>query len=152
MNHSINIHAFVFHHAVFYTENSHTGRPDIKTKNDHSFQWRQNLSISHPGLRKYEPPHDKTNKMTFALSEDSDQPGHPPSLISLRSLHEETLGHQLPTEHTAKTLIRLRGCPGWSESLLGAQIILSVLSLDGSYHTYILIFKNTSLHMQCKHV
>ena len=29
----------------------------------------------------YEPPYDKTNKMTYAPSEDSDQPGHPPSLI-----------------------------------------------------------------------
>ena len=28
-----------------------------------------------------EPPHDKTNKMAYAPSEDSDQPGHPPSLI-----------------------------------------------------------------------
>ena len=28
-----------------------------------------------------EPPHDKTNNMTFVPSEDSDQPGHPPSLI-----------------------------------------------------------------------
>ena len=27
---------------------------------------------------QYEPPHDKTNKMTGAPSEDSDQPGHPP--------------------------------------------------------------------------
>ena len=27
------------------------------------------------------PPHDKTNKMTFVPSEDSDQPGHLPSLI-----------------------------------------------------------------------
>ena len=26
----------------------------------------------------FEPPHDKTNKMTRAPSEDSDQPGHPP--------------------------------------------------------------------------
>ena len=32
------------------------------------------------GLKIYEPPHDKTNKMTMP-SEDSDQPGHPPSLI-----------------------------------------------------------------------
>ena len=30
---------------------------------------------------KYELPHDKTNKMACAPSEDSDQPGHPPSLI-----------------------------------------------------------------------
>ena len=29
----------------------------------------------------YEPPHDKTNKMTCAPSEDSDQPGHSSSLI-----------------------------------------------------------------------
>ena len=31
--------------------------------------------------KHFEPPHDKTNKMTFKPSEDSDQPGHPPSLI-----------------------------------------------------------------------
>ena len=29
----------------------------------------------------YEPPHDKINKMACANSEDSDQPGHLPSLI-----------------------------------------------------------------------
>ena len=29
----------------------------------------------------YEPRHDKTNKVACAPSEDSDQPGHPPSLI-----------------------------------------------------------------------
>ena len=29
----------------------------------------------------FEPPYNKTNKMSFAPSEDSDQPGHPPSLI-----------------------------------------------------------------------
>ena len=28
-----------------------------------------------------EPPHDKSNEMACAPSEDSDQPGHPPSLI-----------------------------------------------------------------------
>ena len=32
-------------------------------------------------IHKHEPPHDKTNKMSCAPSEDSDQPGHPPSLI-----------------------------------------------------------------------
>ena len=31
----------------------------------------------------FEPPHDKTNKMTFVPSENSDQPGHPPSLIKV---------------------------------------------------------------------
>ena len=31
--------------------------------------------------KHFEPSYDKTNKMTFMPSEDSDQPGHPPSLI-----------------------------------------------------------------------
>ena len=30
---------------------------------------------------KNEPPHDKTNKMACTPSENSGQPGHPPSLI-----------------------------------------------------------------------
>ena len=33
-----------------------------------------------------EPKHDKTNKMTCAPSEDSNQPGHPPSLIRVFAL------------------------------------------------------------------
>ena len=35
---------------------------------------------------------DKTNKMACVPSEDSDQSGHPSSLISLRCPHEESLG------------------------------------------------------------
>ena len=35
----------------------------------------------------YEPPHDKTSKKNFAPSEDSDQPGHPPSLIRVLAGH-----------------------------------------------------------------
>ena len=34
-------------------------------------------------IRKYEPVHDKANKMICAPSKDSDQPGHLPSLIRL---------------------------------------------------------------------
>ena len=51
---------------------------------------------------------------------------------SHRCPHEETSGAELPVECTAKTLIRLGGCPGWSEFSLGAQIISLVLSWDGS--------------------
>ena len=40
---------------------------------------------------------------------------------SLRCLHVEILGPKLAIERTAKTLIRLGGDPGWSESSLGAQ-------------------------------
>ena len=39
----------------------------------------------------FEPQRDKTNEMTCAPSEDSDQPGHPPD-HSLCRLHEESLG------------------------------------------------------------
>ena len=46
---------------------------------------------------------------------------------------EETLGPSLPIERTAKTLIRLGRCPGWSESSLGAHVILLVLSCGSSY-------------------
>ena len=61
-----------------------------------------------PYLNK--PLHDKTNKMTCGPSEDSGQPEHPPSLISLHCPHDETLGPCLVLERTAKDLIRL----GWA--------------------------------------
>ena len=44
--------------------------------------------------------------------------------------HEETLG----PFSAQRRLIKLGGCPGWSESLLGAQVILWVLSYCGLYH------------------
>ena len=40
---------------------------------------------------------------------------------SLRCPHEESWSPRLPIKRTAKTLIRLGGCLGWSESSLGAQ-------------------------------
>ena len=88
-------------------------------------------------IRNYEPVHDKTNKMACAqrilrstwASAQSDQ--------SFRCPREESLGPWLPFERTAKTLIRLGWCPGWSESLLGAQVILCVLSCGGSYMSHV---------------
>ena len=67
----------------------------------------------------FEPPHGKTKKLMCAPNKESDQPGHPLSDQSLRYPHEETLGLKLPIVCTVKTLIRLGGCSGWSESLLG---------------------------------
>ena len=60
-------------------------------------------------------------------SKDSDQHGQPPNLICLCCPAGECL-----CQHTAKTLIRRVGCPGWSESLLGAQVILLVLLWSGT--------------------
>ena len=81
----------------------------------------------------FEPAHDKTNKMACAPSEDSDQPGHPPSLISLHCALNGLLRIQAFFIRTAKSLIRLGGCPGWSESSLGEHTILLVLSCAGSF-------------------
>ena len=56
---------------------------------------------------------------------------HPVSSDSWLSAWRNT-GSSATIEHTANTLIRLGGCPDWSESLLGAHIILLVLSWGGS--------------------
>ena len=40
----------------------------------------------------YEPLYDKTNKMTLS-SEDSDQPGHPPSLIRVFAVPQGVAQH-----------------------------------------------------------
>ena len=53
----------------------------------------------------------RMKKVTYWASAKSDQ-----SLLSA--------WRKLPTERTAKTLISLGGCPGWSESSLGANDIL----------------------------
>ena len=77
----------------------------------------------------FEPPHDKTNKMVCAPSEDSDQPGHPPSLIWVLAVSMKkawAFSAQL-------RLIRLGGCLSWPESLLSAHVILSVLSWGCSF-------------------
>ena len=60
--------------------------------------------------------------MTYAQSEDTDQPWHLPSLISLRCPHEEpcTFSYQLS-----------------AQSLLGAQVILLFLSCNSSYGCHI---------------
>ena len=85
-------------------------------------------------LTPIEPHRDKTSKMACAPSEDSDQPGHSPSLIrvfTVRMKKAKILSYPLSAQRrlrsawaSAKTLIRLGGCPGWSESSLGAHAIL----------------------------
>ena len=51
----------------------------------------------------YEPQHYKTNKMACGPSEDSDQPGHSPSLIRIFAVRTT----QCFFMRTAKTMIRL---------------------------------------------
>ena len=54
---------------------------------------------------------------------------------SLCCQHEERLCPYLPIKRTVKTLIRLNGYPGWSVTLLGAQVLLLVLACCSSNHS-----------------
>ena len=54
-------------------------------------------------LSECEPPHDKTNKMAFVPSEDSDQSGHPPSLIRVFAVRSMCMRTQCFFMRTAKT-------------------------------------------------
>ena len=89
----------------------------------------------------FEPPHDKTNKITCVPSEDLDQPGRRPSRIRVFTVHMRkhwALNYLLCAQWR---LIRLGRCPGWSESSLGAHAILLVLSCCGSYFLQLKSFR-----------
>ena len=73
------------------------------------------------------------NEMTCAPSEDSDQPGHPSNLIRIFTVHFMDSQGPKASSCGQRRLIRLGGCACWSESSLGAQVILFVLSCSGSY-------------------
>ena len=86
-----------------------------------------------------EPQHGKTNKMTCADSEYSDQSGHPPGLIRVFAVRKKkhwVLSYPLSAQ---RWLIRLGGCPGWSESSLGGQVTLLLLFCYGSNECCLLI-------------
>ena len=82
----------------------------------------QNMSITLLQLKYIWAVTWQNQQNECAPSEDSDQPG---------------LYGKLRTQaffvRTAKTLIRLDGCPGWYESSLDAHAILLVLSCCSSY-------------------
>ena len=79
-----------------------------------------------------EPPHDKTNKMTFVASEDTDQPEHQPSLIRVFAVCIKkawVLSYPLSAQW--------RLWSDWADakadlSLRWAHVILLVLSCGGS--------------------
>ena len=78
--------------------------------------------VKHAQTKRFEPPHDKTNKLICAPSEDSSQSGHPPSLtrvVAVRMKKHWALSHPL------SALWRL-----WSDW----AIILLVLPWVGSFY------------------
>ena len=74
--------------------------------------------------------------MACAPSEDSDQPRHPPSLIRVFAVRMKKPWVLSCPMSAQRRLITLGGCSGWSESSLGAQVILLVLSWGGSNILY----------------
>ena len=57
-----------------------------------------------------------------ATSEDSDQPGHPSSLIRVFAVHmKKAWVLSYPLSAQRRLIIRLGGCPGWSEPSLGTH-------------------------------
>ena len=56
-----------------------------------------------------------------APSEDYDQPGHPPSLIRVFAVHMKKVWVLSCPLSAQRRLIRLGGCPVWSESSLAAH-------------------------------
>ena len=55
-------------------------------KDNHFIHW-DDLDLLGSRHKHTEPPHDKTNDVACVPSEDSDQPGHPPSLIRVFAVH-----------------------------------------------------------------
>ena len=71
-------------------------------------------------------------KKSCVPSEDSDQPVHLPSLIrvfAVRMKKHWVLSNPL-SACTVKTLIRLAGCPGWSEFSLGTHQFVGFVMLQ----------------------
>ena len=98
-----------------------------------------------------EPPHDKTKKISFVSSEDSDQPGYPPkSDQSLCCPHDDSWGPWLSVQRTVKAdqtgqmprlIWILAGCTGhfvgfvmrWLKSFLRFGSTPSVSSIKKSW-------------------
>ena len=87
---------------------------------------RHNCSCRSRHFDLFEPPHDKTNKMACAPSEDSDQPGHP---LSTWRNNGFSATHWAHSENSDQT--------GWMPRLIwlfaGRIVILLILSLTGSF-------------------
>ena len=89
----------------------------------------------HPliGLKRYELPHDKTNKMACAPSEDSDQPGHPPSLIKVFACAQWVAKDPSFLHADGEDSDQTRRMPRLIWVFAGRTVTWLVLSCRGSY-------------------
>ena len=86
-------------------------------------------------LKPYELKHDKTNKMMCTQKTQINLGIHP--VRTVFTVFFGWLRTQCFFMQTAKNLIRLGECLGWSESSLGAWVILLVLACFGPYCSYV---------------
>ena len=95
------------------------GNPEYRFSHDVAHMYEDQDMSRKPGLQM---SRDMTNQQSeCAPSEDSDQPGHLPSLIRVFAVCMKkpwVLSYPLSAQWR---LIKLGRCPGWSESSLGAH-------------------------------
>ena len=92
---------------------------------------------------KIDPRHDKTNKMICAPSEDSDQPGHPPSLIrvsAVRLKQNWVLSYPLSTQQ--------RLWSDWADAQADLSFRWAQKSFCWFCHEVAQNASSSSLHMQ----
>ena len=97
---------------------------------------------------RFELPHDKTNKMACGPSEDSDQPGHPPSLIRVFTVRMKKAwaltthwAHSEDSDQTGRM-------PRLIWIFAGRIVTLLVLSQGGSF----VISTSVSIHVFLKSI
>ena len=111
----------------------------------HFFIWQGGTTFNNNNIIINNWATVRQNKQNdYASSEDSDKPGHPSSLIRVFAVHMKkvwVLSYPLSAQHG------FSGCPGWSESSLGAQAILLILSCAGS-----LLYNNSNFISRGWHI
>ena len=73
----------------------------------------------------------------ISLGIHPDQPGHPPSLIRVFAVRIKKVWVLSYPLSAKRRLIRLGGCPDWSESLLGVQSFCWFCHVAAPIHTYL---------------
>ena len=96
-------------------------------------EWFKSFDDHLESYSVYDPPHDKTNKMTV-------RPAKTQIRLGIRPVWSHS---SLCVKWVAKDPSFPSGCPDWSESSLGAHASLLVLSWGGPYFITIL-FANTN--------
>ena len=110
-----------------------------RTAKRHSIWTCDSFSYWYLVKQKYELQHDKTNKMTCLPCKDSDQPGHPPSLIRVFAVRmKKAWVLSKPLSAGQWLWSDWVDVKGWSESSLGARHFVGfvILWLISTSHQY----------------